>query len=229
MFFCFFVGLINSFTVPVPSTRLSPRLFFSFSLSFARLHADCTPLSLIYVPKPVVVARTHPLFHSTPTHLFASSRVPASVGTECTVQPRVHFTTLFLGFDCEINLGLARNAERVLACSLLRSVASETKEKRKRERERERKRDRGKKTKGRRRAIAHSRSISHVLVRCYIAGTRRYNYCTSHNSLKRYSCLESSMGRSCYPTELSSSVRVKRVQGSGLACWYNDEGTFRIN
>ena len=138
MFFCFFVGLINSFTVPVPSTRLSPRLFFSFSLSFARLHADCTPLSLIYVPKPVVVARTHPLFHSTPTHLFASSRVPASVGTECTVQPRVHFTTLFLGFDCEINLGLARNAERVLACSLLRSVASETKEKRKRERERER-------------------------------------------------------------------------------------------
>lgn len=125
------------------------------------------------------------------THTLASSTAVWSGPGYPARFSRVHFTTLFLGFDCEINLGLARNARRSLARSLAERRGNEAK------------------ARGRQGAPT-LRSISHVHVGRYIAGTRRYNYCTSHNSLERYSSLRSSTGKGCYPARLlSRSIRAK--------------------
>lgn len=113
-FLCFFVWLINLFAISVP---------LSLSLSCRDCTPIVTPLSLIYVRKPVVVARTQPLVRPRHPHNvgFANSRAPTDrpYVSSARLSARVRFTTLFLGFDCEINLGLARNTEQraPLACA----------------------------------------------------------------------------------------------------------------
>lgn len=89
------------------SRILSLLLSLSLSLLLARLDADCTPLSLIYVPKPVVSCALPPLLSlSLPSNTHTSSCNTVSLSVpRVHASPGVHFTTLFLDFDCEINLG----------------------------------------------------------------------------------------------------------------------------